>query len=107
MARAGPSAGCRGAPTSGLPCSRAGLTVIHPPPTPPHPFLAPPPRSADGSPRNALAELAPLTKFDRNGVAADIFQTSVEDPSWSPEVEAFVLALTKQNSACGWVWVWV
>lgn len=51
-----------------------------------------------GAPRNALEGLAAFTKFERNGIEADIFQTSVEEPSWTPELETFIFDLTKQNS---------
>jgi GNAT superfamily N-acetyltransferase len=67
--------------------------------------------AAGGAPRNVMADLAPFARFDRNGLAADITQASVEDAAtWSPELEGAVFELTKANmremyeAAPGWGW---
>jgi ribosomal protein S18 acetylase RimI-like enzyme len=64
----------------------------------------------DGVPRDVLADLKPFAKYERNGADLELFFTSPEHPSWTPELAKFVFDLTKANmqalydAAPDWGW---
>ena len=66
--------------------------------------------SAPDVARDVLADFAAFTRFDRNGLDADIFFTSPGSPRWSSALEIFALEVTERNmrslyeSAKGWGW---
>jgi ribosomal protein S18 acetylase RimI-like enzyme len=63
------------------------------------------------APKNWLLDFAPFCRFDRNGLDVELFFSSPEHPSWTPEVAAFVFELTKDNmqavyDQAGPAWAW-
>lgn len=66
--------------------------------------------SAPGVPRDVLADFAAFSRFDRNGLDADIFFAAPGGPRWSAALEIFALEATARNmrhfyeGAQGWGW---